>query len=359
MVSDGCSHRLTLIGPHFGRALLLSLIFHIFLFSSIELGYRLGFWQRHLFSPSSFRHIQDSEHPIVVELQKSVIPPQERQLTFIDVSPAQAAASPPKEANFYSSRNSHAANRDTAVDSNVPKVEGKQDKVPKTTDTPRAIPRPTAANVAQEQQVETLQPLSSARPSTSREERSDPAIKPIPPSEKGDLAFSKLIKPPDTSNLLDGLTATRESTMEPPPRKSHPRKLALVQPSDMSEIAGEKMKQAGGVRRFGIESSFDVRATEFGAYDAAIVAAIQKHWYDLLDRELPRNQTGKVVLEFHLTSDGRITNMLVRENEVAPLLALLCQRAVQDPAPYAQWPDDLRRLVGKDFREVRFIFHYN
>jgi len=120
------------------------------------------------------------------------------------------------------------------------------------------------------------------------------------------------------------------------------------------------MKQPGGVKRFALEPSLDVRATPFGAYDAAIIAAIQKRWYDLLgEREFAANYSGKVVLEFRLNSDGRVTEMKVDETNVTELLALLCQRAVQDPAPFAPWPADLRRLVGKEYREVRFTFYYN
>jgi len=41
------------------------------------------------------------------------------------------------------------------------------------------------------------------------------------------------------------------------------------------------------------------------------------------------------------------------------LLCLLCQQAIQDPSPFDKWPSDLRRLVGADYREVRFTFYYN
>jgi hypothetical protein len=64
-------------------------------------------------------------------------------------------------------------------------------------------------------------------------------------------------------------------------------------------------------------------------------------------------------VEFNLTSDGRVTDLKVTENSVTDILALMCQRAVQDPAPFAPWPNDLRRLVGKEYREVRFTFYYN
>jgi hypothetical protein len=80
----------------------------------------------------------------------------------------------------------------------------------------------------------------------------------------------------------------------------------------------------------------------------------------LLDsRDYARDRTGKVVLEFRLNYVGRITDMKVVENTVDELLCLLCQKAVMDPAPFAPWPSDLRRLVGADYREVRFTFYYN
>jgi outer membrane biosynthesis protein TonB len=125
-------------------------------------------------------------------------------------------------------------------------------------------------------------------------------------------------------------------------------------------LPSEKMTQQGGVRRANLESSLDVKATPFGAYDSLIIAAIQKRWYDLLaTRNFTANHSGKVVLEFRLNSDGRVTDMKVSANDVTEILALLCQRAVQDPAPFAPWPADLKRMVGKNHREVRFTFYYN
>jgi len=32
--------------------------------------------------------------------------------------------------------------------------------------------------------------------------------------------------------------------------------------------------------------------------------------------------------------------------------------AIVDPAPYREWPDDMRRLVGEDYRDIKFNFFY-
>ena len=96
--------------------------------------------------------------------------------------------------------------------------------------------------------------------------------------------------------------------VERPPRPKttppRPRTLEAAR-RQMGGLAGEKMKQQGGVKRRGLESSFDVKATPFGAYDAAIIAAIQKRWYDLLDtRDFAASHSGRVVLEFRLNSEA-------------------------------------------------------
>ena len=125
-------------------------------------------------------------------------------------------------------------------------------------------------------------------------------------------------------------------------------------------IAGQKTRQDGGVRKRNITSSLDAIGSPFGVYDAAIVAAIQNRWYDLLEeRAYASDRTGKVVLEFRLNYDGRVTDVKVVEHSVDEILSLLCQKAIMDPSPYGRWPSDMRTKVGADYREVRFTFYYN
>jgi len=65
-----------------------------------------------------------------------------------------------------------------------------------------------------------------------------------------------------------------------------------------------------------------------------------------------------VTLRFHLNYDGRITDMEVLENNVGDLLGYVCQKAIEDPAPFAAWPSDMRRMVGMNYREITFTFYY-
>ena len=153
------------------------------------------------------------------------------------------------------------------------------------------------------------------------------------------------------------LTATNTLPAQEKPKR--PRTLLEAQ-LQKGLIPGRKMKQEGGVKRERIVSSLDVRASPFGAYDAAIIAAVQKCWYDLLDsRQYARDRVGRVTLRFRLNSDGSISELAFVENTVDLGLGLLCQSAIKDPSPYARWPTDMRRLIGADYREVTFTFYYN
>jgi hypothetical protein len=120
------------------------------------------------------------------------------------------------------------------------------------------------------------------------------------------------------------------------------------------------MKQDGGVKRQSLVSSLNVRSTPFGAYDNAIIAAVQNRWYDLLDsRNYSRDRAGRVTVKFHLNVDGSVSDMSFVENTVDLMLGLLCQSAIKDPAPFDPWPSDMRKLIGADHREVTFTFFYN
>ncbi len=99
------------------------------------------------------------------------------------------------------------------------------------------------------------------------------------------------------------------------------------------------------------------QATSFRAYDDALVESVQRHWQDLLDQSRIVPRFGKVVLDFKLTPDGRVTELKVTECQVGLVVGLLCQKAVTDLAPYAVWPSDMRRRLGAGQRPVALTFH--
>ncbi len=239
--------------------------------------------------------------PVQAKQQQPSRPP----LLFVDVTEAQAVPKEPKDAKHYSDRNSIAANPDLNKELNEPKLDGSQESTPKT-------------DASSQKKFDQLMP--------------DP---PKPKPVSGNMTIAKV-------------------DLKPPQEKKRPRtiKEALLQ-------RGEQLKQDGGATQRP-NASLDVKATGFGAYDRAFIDAVSSRWYDLLDNmSYDAYRQGKVVVQFVLNYDGRITEMKVVESTVTETLSLLCQKAVLDPAPFDKWPREMRLMVGEDSRRITFTFNYN
>jgi outer membrane biosynthesis protein TonB len=251
-------------------------------------------------------------------------PQQEPQLVFVQVDPNQATPDAPKNAKYYSSQNSHAANPDTQKDTDAPKIDGNQTHVPKAETTPRTTAFPLQPSA----------PKETPQPDKNQEK---PAQKP------GDLA---MLNP-----------AVNKPTETPQIQHERPHTLAEVH-----TLAGDKMKEDGGVKRHAI-ASFDALGSPFGEYDARVIAAIEQHWYDLIDSQnFTQDHGGRVVVQFHLNQDGSISDLHTVQSDVGPVLADLCQAAISEPGPYERWPEAMHRKIfsesGHDYREVQFTFFY-
>lgn len=343
------------------QAFAWSLSFHILVFGVIEIGNIAGWWavtgHRSLLNPTIARA---QSAPAKAAGRAQPARDQEPPVLFVDVSPSQAAAEPPKTSSYYSYLNSVAANPNPKSDSKTPRIDGTQTKIVKTTDQARPtplIPQPDtppqqAARKAQPVAPPQPKPIAPAKPVETAKNTSPSNVKP---------GNTQMTEPQAKSSSQPATSAQSPASSSPnePPSRVRPRTLADARQL-YSGLAGEKVKQEGGVKRYAIESSLDVRKQPFGQYDALFIAAVQKRWFDLLEeRDYVQGRSGKVVLRFNLYYDGRITNLEVSESSVGELLAIICQRAVLDPAPYAPWPTDLRRLAKSNFREVQFTFFYN
>jgi outer membrane biosynthesis protein TonB len=325
-------------------ALALSFVIHLALFGTYKVGKHFGWWNtKSEWLVRLTKKLIQGKPRMTMLMQptpKAAQQPAAIPLTFVEVDPATALAEAPPDAKYYSSKNAKAQNPDPAPPKNVPKVDGKQTQVVRLEDNQKSVPFP-------------LQP-SRPQPETPPEPET-PEPKPKGGEKVGDLAFNKNPNPnpkPPSDGVVD--VGKGESPTVP---KDRPRTLAQARAAK-GLLVGEKMKQQGGVERRG-KIAFDTKATAFGAYDAEFIKAVENAWHNLLENNQLAQRSGRVVLEFKLNADGRITNMKVDGNEVGELLGMLCQRAVQDPAPYARWPADMRRVIGSNTRDIRFTFFYN
>lgn len=295
-----------------GWALAVSLALHLFSWGTFALGKHLHWWEN-LKLPAWVQRLTQPQP----RLQTKQPPPREAPLMFIDVS--QPASEPPKNARYYSDQNAIAANLEKDRPADIPKIDGKQEQVPKTED--------------------------AARNKFNQ-------LMPDPPKPKDDAPED--VKP----KLAPGTMTVAKADLKPQPERTRPRtiKEALLQ---RNQLPGQKMKQSGGVEQRG-RISADTKITGFGAYDRAFIDAVSSRWYDLLDNmSYDAYRSGHVRLEFNLNYDGRITEMKVLETTVTETLTLLCQKAVLDPSPFDRWPREMRLMVGEDERHITFTFYYN
>jgi outer membrane biosynthesis protein TonB len=287
-------------GERIAIALAISLGAHLFAFGGYEFGKET--------------HVAKWLHKIFATAKQPPKPVQtfEEPLEFVTV--AQPSTEAPKNAKYYSSQNSKAANPDAEQDTANPKLNGKQPDVAKTED-------------ATHQNFAALQP---APPSQAQ---------PKPATTPGDLILGK----PQNAKQQE--------------QQQRPR--TIQQALAQKNLPGPQMKQNGGTHEKQLVASFDAKATPFGAYDQRIVEAVTQRWYDLLDsRNFAQDRVGKVTVRFHLNYDGSVSDMQILSSSVGDLFSLVCRNAVEQAAPFGAWPSDMRRMVAMNYREITFTFYY-
>lgn len=359
------------------RAFLISLALHVGAFTTLEVGNRLDLWR---FSPlvmlakmlkldlaPSLTADRSSARAIALQKEREARE-QEREIpiTFVDVDPTQASTETPPNTKYYSAVSSLAANRDTSRDTDTPELDGTQDKVLKTMNTERARPpqpmqpAPVAPQQPQEGQVaEVVKPQPVMTAPVKPMPETPPLAQPVTPQLPGETLIAKASPNVPANPVVQPMAPAEPS----PPARTRPRTvaaaLAQAQLNPNSTLVGEKLRQEGGVKRFSISSTLSVQGSPLGSYDAKFIAAVQQCWFALLEEQrYSLDRQGKVVLDFRLTYDGRITELKVVESDVGDIYTTICQLAINKPAPYEKWPNDVRKMVGGNYRDVRFTFYY-
>lgn len=311
-------------------AVAISAAAHLLVFGGYHTNKQFHWWDNYRW-PSWLKPLKVLVEKLASKTSPQPLQPlrqQEPPLLFVEVTPTQETPEPPKDAKYYSSRNSQAANTEADKDTDTPRITGEEKRMARTEDVPKNEFKP-------------LQPVPPAPPAAQAE----PEMKPRPTKAPGDLTMAR----PDPSPNTDPGDAPR-------PRPRTIREALARQPD--SVLSGKKMSQEGGVRRKLEFSSLDAKATTFGAYDYAFIQAVQQRWYSLLEeRSYASDANGRVVVNFVLHYDGRVSDMDVPQNTAGEVLALICQKAILDPAPYASWPSDMRHEIGEK-RKIQFTFYY-
>jgi outer membrane biosynthesis protein TonB len=339
------------------------MMLHFLVLGSFELAYLMG-WTRSSLArsvlTSSYPEWQQEPPNREVEIILEEDPTPE---TFFDADPSMEDEKP-EQADYYAVVDALAGDPDPTDEQDQPALEGDQEKVPKAASTLQPAPAEdvSQAPIPDEPSQETTQsPFDSQ---TQQKVVSLPENSESTDQKPADAMVEEVQLPLEPESVLPADHLVRPKVVipeTPKPKKVRPRPKSLAEARKRNGmLAGDAMKQEGGMDRFRMEASPDLMSTPFGAYDATIIQAIQQRWFALLDgTPSARSASGKVLLNFDLMADGSIANMSVVEDTVGVIQSLLCQRAVLDPQPYGKWPSDMRRMIGDDQRKIRFTFYYN
>jgi hypothetical protein len=99
--------------------------------------------------------------------------------------------------------------------------------------------------------------------------------------------------------------------------------------------------------------------TQRKLYDEAFSNSILYNTEMLLELQGKKYRAGEIVLKFHLTYDGQVTNMKVIKDNGGDGLALVCQKAVFMLAPYPRWPEEQIHETNANYRVVTYKFKYD
>ena len=294
--------------------------------------------------------------PLLLESTK-IQQQQPDPMLFIEVDPTKAATEDPENTKFYAAQSTLASNPDSKLDTTLPKIDGKQTQITRAFDAQRSQskPAPLQPTPQPQQKVE-------AQPQKEAVQKPHPEVKQLAKASP-ERQFPEE-KEKQTPGDLDQKTQPKSKPQQAQDKpeasapKTRPKTIteARLLQSD-SRPPGEKSKQDGGVKDISSDFSYAAKGTPLGDYDARIVDAIRTKWYALLDgKASPR---GHVTIEFRLYSNGSVRNVKTTDKDVDELFSYLCQSAIITPAPYEKWPDAVRAIIGRDYRDVKFTFYYN
>jgi FtsZ-interacting cell division protein ZipA len=337
-------------------AVLISLLLHAVAFGSWQ--YRITLSRFPLFKPLAkmvilsherARHAAPKLQTITfVEVQEPAAKEErsKRAQQFIETDTRQVTGEQPQDAKLYSDRATVAANPDnpTGQIGDTPYVEGKETRFLSTEDV-TLQPRKPAAPVAPPTPMAAQLPARAVKPKAEQ------------PKEVADMGLSKA-EEKKVAMLAEDLPLSQPFSPPSPALAVSAPPPSVGGASPGREIGAVKSQlTASGVTKKGV-TAFNVAESPFGEYDKKIVRAVQSRWYALIQRYGIYERAGTVVLHFELHDDGAVRNLSRTENSAGEILALFCEKAVVDSAPFEPLPETLRALVGKEPREVNFTFYY-
>jgi hypothetical protein len=122
-------------------------------------------------------------------------------------------------------------------------------------------------------------------------------------------------------------------------------------------INGTQSLPAGGVNHIDVDGSLTAKDPAFRDYFRNMADIVNDHWQELLKSQT-WDVSGKVVLSFRLHSDGTISDIKIKHNEVSDLLGNICVAALFVRWDFPIWTPEMRVARPDGFANLEFTFYY-
>ncbi|WP_269522941.1 hypothetical protein [Coraliomargarita parva] len=121
-------------------------------------------------------------------------------------------------------------------------------------------------------------------------------------------------------------------------------------------ITGPLLDSRGSASRRGA-IALDATFSEFGEYEQQFYAALQVGWYQEIDFFQPIDTGAKVLVEFTLHMDGKITEVKVLHSTASTIATTICENAIVKRSPFRPWTKEMVEVFGEK-RTLRVMFNY-
>lgn len=102
--------------------------------------------------------------------------------------------------------------------------------------------------------------------------------------------------------------------------------------------------------------SVDAKFSEYGEYMQRFLETVQASWYKICEHRAVGGH-GRVVVEFTMNSRGEIVRSKIIEATTGQIEAYACRDAVESPAPYEPWTEEMTKILGGEDTGT-IAFHY-
>ncbi len=104
--------------------------------------------------------------------------------------------------------------------------------------------------------------------------------------------------------------------------------------------------------------AFDAQYSEFGEYWRRVAEIIERRWRNLLYNSRSISFSGnRVVVDFEITRDGRVTNVQIRDSSAGRLAESISTDAIVGEAPFFNWTPEMILKMGESTQATIHFFY--